>query len=226
MKRIVFLGKSKQSSIDAWDWLYRTQGPRFEATLVVDHREVRPCDLLVSFLYPRRVPDEVRARAHLALNFHPAPLPRYRGLWGCSRAILDGAGEFGVTAHEMVREFDAGCIVAERPVLICRNDTAESLDRRAQEVLLALFKDTVMRHVEGHALPLVPQPVVAAPPTRAELQAKKELFADDDAETVERKARAFWYPPYSGARVRLGGEWFTVAPHAVAEARSAGKAGA
>jgi len=216
--RIAFLGKPKRSATTAASWLRNfAHFNGIEAVFPRDHFDVPECGLLVSFLYPMRIAPDVVARAGLALNFHPAPLPRYRGLWGCSRAILDGATKFGVTAHVLAPEIDAGDVVASLELGVLPEDTAATLDHRAQDMLFALFRDTMLRFAAGQALPRTPQTSDAPkPPTRAELEAMKEIFADDPAERVDRKARAFWNPPYPGARLRLGGEWFTVAPRVVA----------
>ena len=43
-----------------------------------------------------------------------------------------------------------------------------------------------------------------------EIEKLKEINKNDDLNTINRKIRAFWYPPYSGAKVKLGSKWFTL----------------
>lgn len=210
--RVVFLGKQKPSVHLAWMWLQAW----FNCEWVNRHDAIEPCDILVSFLYAHRIPADVLARAQIAINFHPAPLPEYRGLWGASRAILAGATTFGVTAHAMTPDIDAGPIIASRSVHVFADDTAASLDARAQEKLLELFRDTMSWFAAGTVLMFKPQPPAPPPPTRAELEASKRVLAIDPPGVVDRKARAWWFPPYQGAQVSVAGQWYTIAPHCVA----------
>ncbi len=45
------------------------------------------------------------------LNFHPAPLPDFRGLGGYNVAILEGLPEWGVSSHFVDEHFDTGDLV-------------------------------------------------------------------------------------------------------------------
>jgi methionyl-tRNA formyltransferase len=71
---------------------------------------VQPQIVLV-FLYPQRIGEEVFNKVpHGVWNFHPAPLPEFRGadpvFWMLRRGLRRG----GLTVHRMVREWDAGAI--------------------------------------------------------------------------------------------------------------------
>lgn len=67
-----------------------------------------------------------------AINFHTAP-PEYPGRGGCSYALYNGDETYGVTAHLMTEDIDAGGILDVIRFPIHTNDTAESLHRRAVE---------------------------------------------------------------------------------------------
>lgn len=82
-------------------------------------RSVERSDLILSCMFPYRLPPHLLARAGgRALNLHPALLPAWRGcapidsMVQAGRAAVDG----GVTLHVMVDKFDAGAIVAAVPV--------------------------------------------------------------------------------------------------------------
>ncbi|MGB9605515.1 MAG: hypothetical protein ACP5U2_11185 [Bryobacteraceae bacterium] len=47
---------------------------------------------------------------------------------------------------------------------------------------------------------------------RRQMLAAMRIEPDDPPELVDRKARAFWFPPFEGAYVERGGRRFTIAP--------------
>ena len=51
--------------------------------------------------------------------------------------------------------------------------------------------------------------------TQKELEALKKIPDNADEETIERYARAFWYPPYSGAYIKIGDMKVEVVPKIV-----------
>lgn len=66
---------------------------------------------LVAFVTPEIVPASVLARlGYGAFNFHPGP-PNYPGWAPAHFALYDRATEFGVTAHVMIEQVDAGPII-------------------------------------------------------------------------------------------------------------------
>lgn len=57
--------------------------------------------------FPKLIKEEwIRAASVAAVNFHSAPLPEYRGVFAFNFAILNGDGEYGVTAHLLGKKFD------------------------------------------------------------------------------------------------------------------------
>ena len=74
-------------------------------------------DLLVSAYFNQRVHAAALALPKLGcLNIHPALLPEAKGVDPVFQSLLHGAPPFGVTAHFMTPELDAGRIVAQRPI--------------------------------------------------------------------------------------------------------------
>ena len=74
------------------------------------------------------------------INFHAAPLPRYRGSACPAFAILNNEISFGVTFHLIVDEdLDAGPILYVEHFPIGQNDTAGDIDRRCIEVGISAF---------------------------------------------------------------------------------------
>ena len=59
-------------------------------------------DLGISILYWRKLIDEFLTIPKLGvINFHPAPLPDYKGTAGYNLAIMDELDEWAVSSHYM-----------------------------------------------------------------------------------------------------------------------------
>jgi phosphoribosylglycinamide formyltransferase-1 len=73
------------------------------------------------------------------VNVHPALLPSFPGPNALVRAAGSGARFAGATIHEVTEEVDAGPIVAQCVVGLCREDTAEAVGRRIYVLLRPMF---------------------------------------------------------------------------------------
>jgi methionyl-tRNA formyltransferase len=165
-------------------------------------------DLVISFLFWKRIREPLLSLGQIGcLNFHPAPLPDLRGLGGINVAILEGMGEWGVSCHFVEPEFDTGDLVeVERFPLDPDTATAFSLDLESQARLFELFKRVLGRALAGEELPRTPQGE-GRYVDRDEFEALRRVRPGDD---VDRKLRAFWYPPYPGAVVEVDGRPLTI----------------
>jgi methionyl-tRNA formyltransferase len=237
--RAVFLGKSKRSAVRALDWLVgrgvevvavvapepdpRTRpeqrldlaAERHGLPLVADsdlYTAPPPdVDVVISFLFWKLVREPLLSLGRLGcLNFHPAPLPDFRGLGGYNVAILEGVDQWGVSCHFMDERFDTGDIVeVERFPIDAERETAFSLDLHSQARLVELFARVMERVVAGVELPRRPQ-AVSGPAryiTREEFERLRVVRPGDD---LDRKLRAFWYPPHPGAELEVDGRRLTL----------------
>jgi methionyl-tRNA formyltransferase len=165
-------------------------------------------DLVISFLFWRLIREPLLSLGRSGcLNFHPAPLPDFRGLGGINVAILEALPEWGVSCHFVDAGFDTGDLVeVKRFAIDQRSETAFSLDLKCQDHLLALFEE-VMRKVLGREeLPRAVQGE-GRYVTREDFEALRIVRPGDD---LERKLRAFWYPPHPGAEIEIEGQRLTV----------------
>ena len=91
-------------------------------------------DVVVSFLFWNLIREPLISLGRVGcLNFHPAPLPDFRGVGGYNVAILEGLPEWGVSCHFVDEHFDTGDLVAvERFPIDPDAETALSLDLRAR----------------------------------------------------------------------------------------------
>ena len=243
--RVVFMAKSKRSAARALAWLVERgcevpavvasepdawTVPEQRVDLVasehgldlVSERELYEraeagalgqVDLVVSFLFWNRIREPLISLGRVGcLNFHPAPLPDFRGLGGYNVAILEDLPEWGVSCHFVDESFDTGDLVDVERFPVDRDaETAFSLDLKSQDRLLAQFQRVMTRALAGEELPRAAQGE-GRYVDRAELEALRRVSPGDD---VERKIRAFWYPPWPGAVVEVAGRDLTLVDHAL-----------
>ncbi len=172
-------------------------------------------DLVISFLYPRLIREPLISGPEIGcLNFHPAPLPDMRGLGGYNVAVLEGFTEWGVSAHFVDERFDTGDLVEVRRFAIDpAAETAWSLDLRSQEVLLEVFGEVVETLMAGDDLPREPQGE-GRYVSREDLEEMRRTPPDAGPEEIERRIRAFWYPPWPGATIERDGGVYTLVDEA------------
>jgi methionyl-tRNA formyltransferase len=166
-------------------------------------------DLGVSMLYWRKIKGDLLSAAPRGIiNFHPAPLPAYKGTAGYNLAILEGLSEWATTAHYIDESIDTGAIIdVSRFQISSRSETAQTLERKSQEALFSQFSRVISRAL---ASPMLLETSPNGPGryvTRAEMEAMKRIKPGDD---LEIKTRAFWFPPYDGAYVEIDGKRYTL----------------
>lgn len=173
-------------------------------------------DLAFSVLYWQKIRKPVLDMASRGvINFHPAPLPRFKGTAGYNLAILEQLDSWAVTAHYVDENIDTGPIINVYEFPIERDqDTAQSVEQKSQKAIFHQFK-----HVASMALnePLrlsTSNNIGGRYVGRAEMEAMKEIKPGDN---VSRKIRAFWFPPYTGAYVVIDGVKYTLVDSRILE---------
>jgi methionyl-tRNA formyltransferase len=234
--RVVFMGKSKRSAVRALDLLLErgvevvavvapepdrwTREPqrldlaarRHGLPLLTDEdlyaAPPGDVDLVVSFLFWRLIREPLISLGRIGcLNFHPAPLPDFRGLGGYNVALLEGLREWGASCHFVDERFDTGDLVeVERFPIDPDAHTALSLDLETGNRLVSLFGRVVDRVLAGEELPRRPQGD-GRYVSLEEFEALRVVRPGDD---LERKLRAFWYPPHPGAVIDVDGRRLTL----------------
>jgi methionyl-tRNA formyltransferase len=233
--RAVFMGKHKRSAVRALEHLVysgwevpavvapppdgsarpeqrldEAAGRHGLALATVDEvyaMEMGELDAVISFLFWERIREPLISGPRIGcLNFHPAPLPDIRGLGGYNIAIAEGMPEWGVSAHFVDERFDTGDLVAVERFPIAPDETAFSLDLKSQELLYEVFTRVMDAALRGDELPRTPQGE-GRYISREEFEQARRIKPGDD---VERKVRAFWYPPYPGATIEVDGRELTV----------------
>jgi methionyl-tRNA formyltransferase len=175
-------------------------------------------DLVISYLHSRKIrPPLIQLPRIGCFNFHPAPLPELRGLGGYNFAILQRMPYYGVSVHWVAPRIDEGHIVrVNRFPINPDHETALLLESKAQEALSKLLSEFLEIVESGMPIPAIPQGA-GRYITRSEMEEAKRILQLDSAESVDRKARAFWFPPFTGAFVEISGKRFTVVPDCMLE---------
>lgn len=177
-------------------------------------------DFVISYMYRFLVKEQVcKLATKAAVNFHAGPLPKYGGWAFYNLAILENAEEYGCTCHYMDNNFDTGALLKVKTFKInAQSETAISLERKTQEEMIRLFNDFCMLVENNNILPYQEQnPDEMRYLSFAEFDKLKEIPIDADEETAQRYARAFWYPPYDCAYVKLNNTKVEVIPNIVKE---------
>lgn len=234
--RILFAGR-KKVSVECLEWLVREGGYEVVGVLTDNHLEISPTanvasslgipvlshrdidrlvaegaidfDLVISMLYWRKIRGSLLDHPRLGvINFHPAPLPEYKGCGGYNLAILEGLDQWAVSAHYIDDEIDTGALIEVRSFPFdTESATVVDLECRSQCELYALFVDTMIKIRAGEGrLPTTPNQG-GRYVTRNEMEGMKELKPGDD---LARKVRAFWFPPYDGAYIEIDGAKYTL----------------
>jgi methionyl-tRNA formyltransferase len=87
-------------------------------------------DLGVVAAYGRILPESLLRLPRLGMiNVHASLLPEYRGAAPVHRAVIDGKVETGVTIMRVVRELDAGPMMATARLAIGPDDTSVEVER-------------------------------------------------------------------------------------------------
>lgn len=169
-------------------------------------------DLVISYLYSKKIKNSLIYLGRLGcINFHPAPLPDYKSSAGYNTAILDERLEYGVSAHFIdSEEFDAGPIIRVLRFPIGKNENVISLFEKSQTKLLELFKETIILFQAGEKLKTIEN--------KGGLFLNKKQFEDlkkvdikkDSLDLINKKIRAFFFPPHTGAKIRIGNQDFTL----------------
>ena len=100
-------------------------------------------DIGISYCFPHII-DVNKFPGVCWFNYHPAPLPKYKGMTCFSDGVRDGVREWGVTLHRMINEVDSGEVVKIRRFGLDSIPSAvNELSNIAHYHLFQLFKETV-----------------------------------------------------------------------------------
>ena len=118
----------------------RADWDRALADAVTQHRP----DLVVSAGFMKLVGPALLARIPM-VNTHPALCPAFPGMHGAADALAYGVKVTGATLFVVDEGVDTGPIVAQVPVAVADDDTAESLHERIKVAERAMLVESIGR---------------------------------------------------------------------------------
>ncbi len=134
-----------------------------------------------------------------SFNIHNAKLPDYQGFNACNHSILNGDISFTTTLHWMADEVDRGDIIFESTFSINSCDTARSLYGKANYESFVLFRRLIDHLVSGIPLPRKQISGEGCFYPRHSIDSHRLIQHVVDPVEVDRKSRAFWFPPFEPA---------------------------
>lgn len=201
-------------------WIAQPRGipVYFDETVVYQmirghHPAMTNVNLVISYLYPKKIREPLfKLGQQGCVNFHPAPLPDYKSRAGYNTAILEQKDHFGVSAHFIdSEEFDSGPIIKVlRFPIDSKTETAFSLEKKTQIKLWELFMQTMELFLSDQVIETT-ENSGGTYWTRQDMEKFKIIDpAHDSSEDIDRKIRAFFFPPHSGATIPLAGKEYTL----------------
>ncbi len=182
------------------------------ADLVCAFHPPRPGARLIAFCTSSVVPaDVLETFEGLAYNFHPGP-PTYPGRHPASFAIYEGAGRFGVTAHQMLPRVDSGPIVGVEGFDMPAVPRLSQIEQLSFEAAIRLF----MRLGPLLATSLTPLPHSGEQwsgwkSRQSDFDRMCALPPDIGADELERRIRAFADGLQGTLHMNLHGHRFRIA---------------
>jgi len=108
-----------------------------------------PVEYVIMAGYMRKVTDVLLgAFPDRIVNLHPALLPSFVGAHAIQDAFDAGVKVTGVTVHFANAAYDEGPIIAQQPVHVNENDTADTLEQRIHVVEHALYPKVIQMLAE------------------------------------------------------------------------------
>lgn len=231
--KVLFLAKQTPSSVQALEYILSTTAIVERAVIrerdyrlkeICERHQIQVCneeqlledsekgciapDYLISFYWKRITQNVLNIAKIGSINFHPGPLPEARGS-GYHAAILNQWGYWGVTAHYMDATFDTGEIIECRHFPIEDDIVNKDLVLQTHQALFSLFCDIFDRMLRMEHFQTQKQGEGVYYSLK-ELEKSKFIIPEDTSEIIDRKIRAFWNPPYSGAQVNIAGKNYTI----------------
>lgn len=197
---ILLTGPVEQSYLPNWLSVVHTdlmieivQEPADLMTLTAgDCRSTALLAFLTNIIVPASVLTALDGRA---VNIHPGP-PAYPGSDAGSWALLEGAQEFGATAHRMVEKIDAGAIIATEMFPLRPDWTLEQLNEQAYIAAMTLVRRLLPQLVETPIpLPVNGQVWTGRCRTRRDRRLLLDQYPTLPARDQERIRRAFDLSP-------------------------------
>ena len=173
-------------------------------------------DLVISYGWGKLIKDKLLKTPRIGcINFHPAPLPEWKGMGGVfNYALYEQVKEWGVSAHFIDETFDTGDIIKVKRFKINPNQhSVYSLSKVSHEKLLVLYKEVIQIILTNKSSPnLIPRfPQKGGRYiSKKEFNNLREIKPDDTIEVINKKIKSCFCPPHHGAYITIKGKQYSI----------------
>lgn len=143
--------RARRAGVDVFAFRAKEYPSReaYEAEIVARLQALQ-VDLIVLAGYMRLITGTLLAPyAGRIVNVHPSLLPAFPGMDALGQALEYGAKVTGITVHFVDGGMDTGPVIAQQPLVIREDDTAESLAARVHELEHRLYPEVIGWIAEG-----------------------------------------------------------------------------
>jgi methionyl-tRNA formyltransferase len=154
-----------------------------------------PANLAILLSYGTMIPEDILNSFPLGIiNIHPSLLPKYRGPSPIQTALLNGDQETGVSIMLLVKEMDAGPIIAQEKINISPEDNHQTLNNKLFSLGNKLLMDNLEKYIQGE-IQTHPQDNNQA--TYVQMIEKKDglINWNNSAEEINNQIKAFYNWP-------------------------------
>lgn len=125
---------------------------KHEIFTIKDNSYSASFDLGVSYCYPRKIIEPLLSTPKNGfVNYHPGPLPKYKGPTELDDAIKNKEMQWGVTVHHMNEDYDTGKIIKIKKIDLHEPPTSpQELGAVSHYFLFQLFKETILDIYNGN----------------------------------------------------------------------------
>lgn len=137
--------RASQSGIEAFVFMPKTfpEKSAFEEKIVEALTE-KEIEFIVLAGYMRLIGHTLlSAYEGKIVNIHPSLLPAFPGKGAIEQALESGRKVTGVTVHYVDEGMDTGPIIAQKAVIITKDETLQSLEQKIHEVEHRLYPETL-----------------------------------------------------------------------------------
>ena len=164
--------------------------PEKNSSLKPEIFDLKP-DLIIVASFGRILPKQIlELPKYGCLNLHPSLLPQYRGATPIQSAVLDGCEKTGATVILMDEKMDHGLIVAQKTLVMEKQETAAALFDKLAELSADLILETIPKWL-GNEIKAREQDESRATFTKILIKEDGRIDWLRPAEEIERKIRAF-----------------------------------
>lgn len=164
-------------------------------------------DGIITAAFGQFLPTRLLDSVDFAINVHASLLPKYRGGAPIHYALMNGDSETGVTIMEMVKEMDAGDMIAKASLPILDEDNVGTLF----EKLAVLGRDLLLESLPAY----IAGSLIAQPQDHSQATFSPNIQPEEEKLNWDRSSRALFNQvrgmcPWPVAHTFLDGKRFKI----------------